>query len=680
MIRPSRQYTAFAACLAGLLSFLLPRPGFGYDVITIGDSWAGFIANGAPGSEADTGTGNALQTILDRNTSGKTVYNGSFYGGTTVDHLDQFGSIISRINYSGATIVYLSTGGNDLLAGKFGDGMYLGHPDQEGLFDEVMGRIGQIVNRILDIRPDIQVVIGGYDYVNMWDTDLTDGGLGRLLRQNYGLGLDGTGYLGVNDLEYAARLEDVYRPQQQQFGELLRDVEQLRGELGADSRRVHFVKNLGVNNEAYGYDGIFGTVPAGLPRSDYDDYPVTLARMGSGGEDPIHLDTTGYELVSQNCYDEFFETAFEDGVLALGKTSLEYGAVLVGREATESVAASNAGANFTKIGVQFAAASAPFEHEEDRHILFQDPTLGSDTMSVAVTFAPMARGEFSETLAVEVEYGDDGTLSLEGKGVAPVNQVTVDGPVYVRVGTTGEVALRVTNTGDGNLSGLGEESNLRGSITVAGGSGFSETELPEISLADGGSLDVSIPFAPLERGAVTTFGECDFANGHRDGTNEVDFYAIAVGASGIGPVFSAGTKVDLGPIEIAAAGYESFQVANITEDLDGGDGDLTVLTLLSASITGADADAFELVGFAPGVVVEKGGLTSGLALKALNDGSNLGAKSATLTFLTDVGAAAGQPGASYQIALSAVFVPEPSATTMLMMFGIALAGLRRRRE
>ena len=93
----------------------------------------------------DTGTGNALQTILDRNNSGKTVYNGSFYGGTSVDHLDQFNDVISRINYSGATIVYLSTGGNDLLAGKLGGGMYLGHPDQEGLSAEVIGRIGQLV-------------------------------------------------------------------------------------------------------------------------------------------------------------------------------------------------------------------------------------------------------------------------------------------------------------------------------------------------------------------------------------------------------------------------------------------------------------------------------------------------------------------------------------------------------
>ncbi len=667
------------SCLAGLLLAIPPCGAFGYDVITIGDSWAGFIANGAPGSQGDSGTGNALQTVLNLNGAGKTVYNGSFYGGTSADHLDRLNEIAARVTLSGATIVYLSSGGNDLLAGKFGGGIHLDHPDPDGLVDEVVDRVGLIVEGILGIRSDIQVVIGGYDYVNMWDTDLTDGGLGTLLRRNYGLGLDGTGYIGLNDPLYPSRLEDVYRPQQAEFGRLLRDVERRRAELGADSRRVHFVENLGVNNRACGYDGLFGTLPAGLARSEYGDYPITVARMGSGGRDPIHLDTTGYELISGNCYDEFFRTAFEDGVLALDETEIQYAPVLVGRRAERTVTACNAGSDFTKIGVRFEHPAVPFDIEENAtRYLFRDPTLGSDTVSTEIAFAPTARGEFTGTVRLDAEYGEDSTVAVSGKGVAPVSEVRVTGPRYVRAGTTGSLVLEIANVGDGNLSGLGEESNLRGSMILTGGSGFRETSLADISLEDGAASAVSVEFVPSSREIATATADFDFTNGHRDGDNRPEAYSVDVEVRGVGPVFSAKRRVALGAIEIAASGYESFQVGNLTDDPDGGDTDLTLLTLLGASISGPDADLFEFIGFVPGLAIPKGEWTAGLALRAFNDGTELGRKSATLTLLTDVGAAAGRPGAPYAIDLSAVFVPEPGVFVLLGFLGAGLLGGRRR--
>ena len=659
------------ALVASLILLVFVYPAGGYDVVSIGDSWAGFIANGAPGSEMDTGTGNALQTIFDQNGSGKTVYNGAFYGGTAEDHLGEFNNIITRINLSGADIVYLSSGGNDLLAGKYDGGMYLDHPDPEGLLDRVAGRVALLAQQILDIRPDIQVVIGGYDLVNMWDFDPSDEGLGRLLRANYGLGLDGTGQLKLDDPLYPTYLEDIYRPQQDEFGQFLRGFEQRRMAIGADSRRVHFVRNLNVNNQACGYDGIFGTISAGLPRSDYDDYPVTLERSYNDGQDPIHLDTTGYELLSQNCYDEFFSTAFQDGALDLDKSSVEYGAVLVGRDASTAVTASNAGANFTKIGVRFGQPAAPFATNagDETAYLFQDPTLGSDTLEATCTFAPAARGAFTTTVAVEVEDGDNGSVTLSGTGVAPVNRVVAENDVRVRVGTSGTLNVEVANIGDGNLSGLGEESNLHGNLSVEEGSGFGATSLPVVSLGDGETTDVTVPFAPMARGLMTAFAEVRFVDGRRDGTNAPDVYDVPLQAYGVGPVFSAGTRVSLGAVEIAAAGYESFQVSNVTDDADGGDCELTRLTLLDAFITGEDADVFDLVGFTPGLTLDKGCLTSGLEIHAFNDGTDWGAKSATLTFVTDVGATVGQVGSSYEIALSAVFVPEPSAVVLLVMLG-----------
>jgi hypothetical protein len=59
------------------------------------------------------------------------------------------------------------------------------------------------------------------------------------------------------------------------------------------------------------------------------------------------------------------------------------------------------------------------------------------------------------------------TISLQRQGVAPVVNLDTSqtNAGNVRIGTTGSVQTTVKNVGDGNLSGLGDVSNLHGTVT-----------------------------------------------------------------------------------------------------------------------------------------------------------------------------------------------------------------------
>ena len=87
----------------------------------------------------------------------------------------------------------------------------------------------------------------------------------------------------------------------------------------------------------------------------------------------------------------------------------------------------------------------------------------------------------------------------------------------VRIGTTGTASVTVNNVGDGNLSGLGEMSNLNG--TVASGSGNFSGSGGSVSLADNAAQDFQLHL--YTDGSHYRFNDyCwQFSNGSADGTN-----------------------------------------------------------------------------------------------------------------------------------------------------------------
>jgi lysophospholipase L1-like esterase len=530
-----------------------------FDVVTIGDSWASFIADGAPGNGDLVAQGNAFQNALNGLTPGRIVYNGGFYGDTAGGMTGRLGEITGKINASGADVVYLSAGGNDFLGSWH---LNWGPGDEQNLANNVGANVTTIVNHILSINPSIQVFIASYDHVNFWDPDLsgTAGSAGNIVRDNYGLGLQGTPF-GILDGQPVHPSVDIGA--NNELNNALRLQEQGKQNLAAGSRRVHFVDNYGLMDHLNGYNGYFGSAPPGLGQGAYNNLPITKNRLGSGGTDPIHLDTTGYEQVAANAILSGINQAMADNAsLALSTTSLDFGTVRIGATPTQGVQASNNGANFSKVqNLTFTAASGDFQGAgQSFNPMFRDPSLGSDTVIKNYTYAPSDHGPDAQNVGVSSSHGG-ATVSLSGVGVGP------------------------------------------------------------------------------------------------------EFAASA-------------SSIDFGTQTTSTQILAGLDISNLTPDFDFDS--LTDLTLISATITGPDADAFSLGGFTPGTVLSKEELMS---FVLSFDATSEGEKNATLTFVTDQEAPFGQEGLGFDIPLTGLSaVPEPGSLMLAATAGVFVVFARLRRR
>ncbi|MBX3413996.1 MAG: choice-of-anchor D domain-containing protein [Pirellulales bacterium] len=481
-------------------------------IITIGDSWAYLVAPSAT-------------TMSNSFLGGVPVYNESFGGGTAAQHAADLDGITARINaHPDADVVWLSSGGNDMLLGALGGGFYRGNPNNPTVYANIAANVDTLVNHILSIRPDIQVVIAGYDYINVFD--MGSGGLQA--GNNLGVIKSGNVFLDA--------------AQNQELNDGFKAAEQGKVSLGANSSRVHHVWNFGLINTVVGYSGYFGNFPGAgnYPPELYAALPTPASRMAAN--DPIHLNTQGYDLLALNMYLNFFDTAFQPASLTTNTTTLDFGHVRVGTTSTTlGVTASNAGPDHTKVKDLFIpAGTGEFSGGNQSYLpLFRDPTLGSDAAASSFTYTPNARGADSQNLTLTSDSGSR-PLTLSGTGV--------------------------------------------------------------------------------------------------------------------GPVFGSVSTLDFGYVLLGENGSLPFTITNSTTD--GDLGALTNLTLHSFVLDGPDAASFELVGFTPGMVLNAASLAN-LSLEFTGDGP-AGARSATLTFSTDVGVALGGSGATFQITVAAEVVEVPT--------------------
>ncbi len=490
-------------------------------IVTIGDSWAYLVASYG-----------SVQLMLDTFFSGQgyTVANESFGGGTAANHAALLDQITTKINaHPTADVVWLSSGGNDIMLGQAAGGWYLGMANEQALFNTVGANVQTVVNHILSLRSDLQIVIIGYDYPNVWDFDTKNGGTGQVIRANLGLGLSGSGW--ITQPPYPPTFEIA---QQQAVNAAIRAVEDRKTTIAANSRRVHYVNDLGVNNYVVGYGSFFGTWPAG---NWYNDLPMTKSRLGASGTDGIHLNTDGYNLIALQAYNNFFASAFQPAVLSLSSTTLNFGNVRVGTSASGSVTATNTGPNFTKIkSLAFAAASGEFSGATQSFSpLFKDPTLGSDSAQASYSYTPTGRGQDSTSLSVTSNSGS-ASLLLTGKGVGPVFSSSASSLGFGQVTSGGSLSLplSITNaTDDAELGSLTQLTLASAEITGTDAGAFSLSGFTAGTILNKGqqanlTVQFSASGAPGARSATLVF--------HTD---------QGAGAGGAGQTFNIGLSAQV---------------------------------------------------------------------------------------------------------------------------------------
>ncbi len=218
-------------------------------------------------------------------------------------------NLLNEINaHPTVDIIYLSLGINDFVVpGKDEGGWYNGMPpeDEEAAFAIMRANIITVINAIQATRPDMHILLGGYDYINMFETGATGKAIWvKLLYPTTWQVNDAMARLEVR------RISDIVLPE-----------------------GIAYTQLMGVNHHTFGYDGTQGEpFPAGsrplpgqippdyspLPGGDID-YPTNLVGMrdldNGEGKDPVHPNAAAFKAqlqMQEAYYFSFFHTETPD--------------------------------------------------------------------------------------------------------------------------------------------------------------------------------------------------------------------------------------------------------------------------------------------------------------------------------------------------------------------------------
>ena len=224
--------------------------------------------------------------------------------------------------------------------------------------------------------------------------------------------------------------------------------------------------------------------------------------------------------------------------LSVSPLSIDYGDVLVGESATETVELENSGTGAAPLDAVDLMGDAAFTLETGLGDGVLDP---GETLTLELAYSPTEVGESSGSLAI-TSSGSTQTVSLLGNGVpAPEPLIKVSpGPVNfgdVEIGETVDADITIANTGDAVLSiteiALTDDSDeafdLQGGVTEA-------TEV-----APGEQLVVTVRFTPTSIG--------DASGGVRIVSNTANDATIVVDITGTG-VPSPVAEIGVTPTEI----------------------------------------------------------------------------------------------------------------------------------
>ena len=184
--------------------------------------------------------------------------------------------------------------------------------------------------------------------------------------------------------------------------------------------------------------------------------------------------------------------------LAVDPEPIDFGTVLVGESATETVTVENDGdaelsGSVGKPSESFTVTSGAGDFTLD----------AGESRDVEVTYAPEETGEAASSFDIEAEEADDVTVTLEGK--AELLELVVDPEEIdfetLGVGSTATETLTLSNEGDTPLEGDLQWDEVPSSFTLADDAPF--------DIAPGEAHEILIEYQPDEPGSHTATLDID---------------------------------------------------------------------------------------------------------------------------------------------------------------------------
>ena len=254
-----------------------------------------------------------------------------------------------------------------------------------------------------------------------------------------------------------------------------------------------------------------------------------------------------------------------------------------------------------------------------------------------------------------VWVADYSNYRIQEFSVAVLNTIPAGGSVLnfgrIRQGTTGARTVTAANVGSAG-------STLSAAFSTPTGDFGTDASASLGPLGRGDQVGRDYTYTPTNRGADTQSITIS-----SDGGNST----VTLMGIGVGPRYhsdlTSDSILDYGDVALTDRKPLFLNLSNTSADSNGGDSNLTDLTILDAMISGQDSSLFSIVSFTRGTILHKGD-TINVEVDYVGDGT-FGLKSATLTIRTDEDAAFGVIGNTYAYQINANVVPEPSTFVML---------------
>ena len=238
-------------------------------VLVAGDSWGALMA--APLQAAFDNLGHADRIVVGTNTVGA--------GTTSVDINDPawVQAVIAELMANPSIdVVHMFIGINDLG----GWDATLTPAAEDVLLDQIEANVAAAVNGILAFKPNLSIVLSGYDYINMVDF--------------------------VPSSSYCSYLQNVVlsNPTVVEVNSILEQVDSRKATLALTDSRLHYIGNFGLMQQTFGFPNL------NIPPGDSSLPDVNLPSPAASMADCFHLAPAGYDAMATRAVGQFYNGYF----------------------------------------------------------------------------------------------------------------------------------------------------------------------------------------------------------------------------------------------------------------------------------------------------------------------------------------------------------------------------------